>query len=59
MLKTPDEIDKPEKKQVLQLFFSSKSVAKGIAWEAAVSDFGESSIMRVTKSFLYISLLKQ
>ena len=54
MLESPDENDKPEKKQVLQLFFYLKCGQRNIDWEAAVSDFGESSIMRVTKSFLFI-----
>ena len=55
MLQSPDENDKPEKKQVLQLFFFIKKCGqRNIDWEAAVSDFGESSIMRVTKSFLFI-----
>ena len=59
MLENPDENDKPEKKQVLQLFFIKKCGQRNIDWEAAVSDFGESSIMRVTKSFLFIWLLKK
>ena len=51
ILQNPDDSYKPEKKQVLQLFFSSKSVAKERDWEAAVTDFRESSIKLVTKYF--------